>query len=390
MEKKQVNFVRVFGLFLIISLVYACVGKDEAKLRVTIKGLEKKQAVVQEQRINGIKILDTLEFNSHGRLKYQFELRQPTFYNLVIPEGTDLFFLIFPQDKIQVTANSEGEIENLKIEGSEESMKLNILYDSLFKTRDALKGIRNAYSSASDTSDRNSLARKYETELDKYRRFSMQFVLDNLHSLVSIAALYQEAGPDEFVFGRKRDLQFFKLVTDSLTKYYPKHRHVIALKRNFETMIETVQLERLMNSVGSVKTGLPDLELPSLKGDIKTLSASKGKYILLNFYTHSDQSNAQFFKQLRATYDKYSAKGFNIYNVYLGKSPDTWKKIVNFEEIGNWINVADTAFPYSHTRVAYNITAIPSNYLIDMKDQSILKKDISPQDLGRVLNELLK
>lgn len=390
MEKKQSLLIKTAPAFLILLFFIGCSNKDEVVFKLNIGGLGNQVAIFQEQRVNGAKMLDTLEFNSKGKITYKAQPRQPTFYNVKIPVSSDLFFLAYPGDRINVTASSLGEITDLQIEGSDESVLLNELYDSLFAAREILKQIRLDYQNTSHTEEREILLNEYEDLLKGYRKYSMQYVLDNLQSLCSIAALYQEIGPSEFVFGRKRDLQFFKLVTDSLNKYFPKHRHVQALTRNFSGMIESMQLEKLLSQAEEVKAGLPSLELPSMEGKIVSLNELNKKYVLLNFYNEADGSISKIFPQLNRVHSNYSSKGFDIYNVYLGKSTENWQRIVKFEEITNWTNVADTSFPYSQSLVAYNVQAIPSNYLLDLETKSVLLKDISPVRLNQILSNLVK
>lgn len=389
MEKKQIFLGKVSIILCFVILFSACKNENEAVFKIKINGLEGQSAIFQEQRVNGVKILDTLDFDSKGRLSYKVSLRQSSFYNLNIPSSSDLFFLVSPGDKVSITANSNNKISNLTIEGSTESEKLNILYDSLFATRIILKNIRNDYKSTDDQELRGRLDKKYEQVLEAYKKFSYQFVLDNLHSLCSIAALYQEVGPSEFVFGRKRDMQFFKLATDTLTKYYPRHRHVQALKRNFDVMYESLKLEHLLDKVSTVESSLPDLLLPSSNGKEISLSDIKQRYVLLNFYNEAIPENSEIFPQLNNIYKKYYNKNFNIYNVYLGKSTDNWKKIIHYEEINNWINVADTSFPLSKTRAYYNVQSLPSNFLLDLKENAILLRDVSPDKLNQILSNLV-
>jgi hypothetical protein len=388
MEKKQNLMRRISFIVLVLFIVVSCSQKDKARIKVQLNGLSDKTAILQEQRVDGTKIIDTLKFSGSGRLRYSLELRQPGFYNFTIPGSSNIYLLLSPGDKLEISGSGKEKISNLKILGSPESEKLNVLYDSLFSTREILSDIRAKYTASVDALDKERIQNKYLSVLDKYRRFSMQFVLDNLRSLVSVAALYQEVGPDEFVFGRKRDVQFFKLATDSLTKYFPKHSYVLALERNFKQMMESINLDRIIESTDNISVGLPDVELPGLNGSTISMKSMKERYILLNFWEPADQVSKQIFPSMNSIYKKYHSKNFGIYNVYLGKSLSTWSRIVNFEEIKDWVNVADTSFPYSKTRMQYNIVAIPSNYLIDSKESTIIGKDLNPEQLNQVLTGL--
>ena len=62
---------------------------------------------------------------------------------------------------------------------------------------------------------------------------------------------------------------------------------------------------------------------------------------------------------------------------------------MKYEEIGKWTNVADTNFPNSRIQGIYNIQALPTNFLIDLQDNSILAKDLNTTQLNQKLSVLL-
>ncbi len=387
MEKKQYvlrNLHRVILIFC-ITFIVSCSSKEKAKIRIENIDLKGQKAILEEQRVSGIRTLDSVNFSRRGVLKYTFEPKQPTFYTVRIPSGNDIFLLVYPGDKIKVTASSDS----LVITGSPESIKLNTLYDSLFATRKILEDIRTKYFASEIQQAKDSLNNEYIAVSDNYRRFTVQFVLENMSSLVGLAALYQQTVQGEYVLNRLKDLQYFKLVTDSLTKRFPKHQHVKQLQNNFKLMYESYQLERLKATAKNVAIGIPDLNLPTITGDSVTLLSLKNSYVLLNFWDNNSQKDINF-PYLKSISEKYQRKGFSIYNVYVGRSYDTWKRIVKFEDIGSWINVADTSYPYSRSRMSYNVNVLPSNYLIDLKEKNILKKDLNARELEEFLSQTMK
>ena len=70
--------------------------------------------------------------------------------------------------------------------------------------------------------------------IKEQRKKNIEFIIKNLSSLASIKALYQRIDPDAYVLYDPKDLQYLKIVTDSLTRYYPNSKHVQALARDFE------------------------------------------------------------------------------------------------------------------------------------------------------------
>ena len=210
MEKKQYVLRSWYSIVLVISLflVISCTSKNTARIKIKESGLKQQIAYIEEQRVTGAKVLDSLYFSGRGVLKYEFKLRQPTFYTIRVPSGKNIYLLVFPGDRIKVTTE-ENKPDHLIMEGSSQSQKLTELYDSLFATRKVLDKIRTKYNASTVQQEKDSLYKDYNKILDGYRHFSMQFVLENMNSLVSIAALYQESGENEYVFGHLRDMQFF-------------------------------------------------------------------------------------------------------------------------------------------------------------------------------------
>jgi hypothetical protein len=384
MEKKQSFVVRVFLFLSFIAVISACNNKESARLKINMPEYSKQGVIIEETRVGGKKFIDSLNFSSKGKLSYKFELKQPVFYNLLIEDGDKLFLLVKPEDKLSITRSDTGIV----IKGSDDSQKLTELYDKLFETRKMLDDIRQKYNLSIDPAYRDSLEQEYIRISKNHYNYSVQFVLENLTSLVSMASLYQELSPNEFVFGKAKDMQFFKLVSDSLLKYYPKHRHVLALKRNFNNMYDKFKIDKILSSATITETDIPELNLPDTKEKMVALTSLAQRYVLLNFWNQNDQLSNEFFPAMNKVHTKYK-KNFTIYNVYLGKSIDNWRRIIAFEEIESWVNVADINFPNSNTKGAYNIQSLPTNFLIDQQEKTILAKDINPTQLNQKLSGLL-
>ena len=158
MEKKQFTVKLKSLLFTgLLFLIAACSNNETARLKIHVAEYNDKPILIEEQRVAGVKFIDSLHFSGKGKLSYKFELKQPNFYNLTIKNGDKIYLLLKPRDAITITTNEDG----LVISGSEESRKLNELYDSLFSSRELLVQIRARYNMSIDTELRDSLFREY-------------------------------------------------------------------------------------------------------------------------------------------------------------------------------------------------------------------------------------
>ncbi|QQS52418.1 MAG: redoxin domain-containing protein [Bacteroidota bacterium] len=384
MEKKQF----ILKSFLALTLVFvfsSCKHEEKAQVKFIVREFADKQLIIEEQRVAGAKTLDSARFSFKGKLSYTLYTKQAAFYTFSVEQEEKIYLLLHPGEKVRI-GKENGK---LILTGSEDSKKLVALYDSLFATRRILADIRQDYNQAVDPQLRDSLENAFTETVKAHYRYSIQFVLENLTSLTSMAALYQELSPEEFVFGRARDLQYFKLVSDSLSKYYPKHRHVLALKRNFQSMYQNFKIERLLSTSEVQVASLPDITLPGTDGGNKSLLNSGKRYVLLNFWNENDPVSFQWFKDYHKSFKKYNNSGFTIYNVYAGSNTSAWIRVVNFEEITDWLNVVDIEFPDSPARSAYNVQNLPANYLIDLKENTILAKDVDPTQLNIQLQKII-
>ncbi len=370
-------------------LFFACTKQN----RVVISGLlespgEDEIIYLEELRVYNSSIVDSTRVGKNGKFRNVTKLKSPGFYQLVFRSGPSLSLILSPGERIEITADMNDFYQTKQIKGSLNSIRINVLHDSLRSTIRLLNEIRDAYDLIKDEeSSEAEIARLTQefTDIKKqYRRYSTAFILEDLTALSNIAALYQEYAPNEYVFHNHLDIQFFKLVSDSLTKYYPEVKYVNTLRENYETLYNDYSTRKLLQNIESVSYAVPDLNLPGSDGKNYTLSSLKGKIVLLTFWSITQPESLQNTIELKEIYNKYHKMGFEIYQVSVNKSMDTWKKAVLFEEIP-WISVCDTSYPNSQTRYLYNVNALPMNYLIDRQQEEIIAKNLVPDILEKNL-----
>jgi peroxiredoxin len=143
-----------------------------------------------------------------------------------------------------------------------------------------------------------------------------------------------------------------------------------------------------MEMADTVKTGLPAVELKDMNGKVRKLSSLKGKYVLLTFWASWNEDCVAQNLLLKEVYQRYYRQNFEIMQVSFDNSQEEWKKAIRFDELP-WLSVIDPTFPQSSIAVNFNVQNLPSNYLIDKDNASILAKDISPDQLMVKLSELV-
>jgi peroxiredoxin len=387
------NGKKVFLLFLIVISV-ACARHKKFVVAGRIDHVSAGEtAYLQELRVFGERTIDSAKVKRNGKFRLAVTADQPGFYQLVFSTGPSLALVLSPHEKLSITADMNNFYRTKTLEGSVNSQRLNVLHDSLRSTIMQLNAIRTAYNKTDSTgktgpAERKALEQKYIDIRQKYHRYSAGYILEDLHSLTNIGALYQEYGEGDYVFSNARDLQFFKLVSDTLSKYYPEVRNVKALKQNYTTMFGEYQTRKLMQSTPHTTYDIPDLSLPGRLGADIPLSSLKGKIVLISFWNVSQQESIDNMLALKKIYTKFGNKGFEIYQVAFDTSLPHWRQAIAFDEIP-WVSVVDTSTKLSKTQNLYNVHSLPMNYLIDKDQKEILAKDIQPDALENSLPYLL-
>lgn len=386
--------IRHFSLitFLLVVLI-SCSRKNNVIIRGKIENATGQTVYIEELRLRKNRILDSCVLKNSGRLRFNMDIKIPGYYQLRLSEGQLLTLILSPGERIDLYSDFPRFYDAKIIKGSPNTTRVNQLHDSLRVVIKKLSVLRDNYIDISEGEDPSQIEldsiNKAYTELrENYKKYTVRFILEDLQSLANIAALYQEYEKEDYVLYSNRDLQFFKLVSDTLSKYYPRVRYVKILKDNYKSFFNEYQHARLMKMAKPVETIIPDLTLPDPTGTERSLKSLTGKIVLLSFWSVKQAESIQHVVELQKLYKKFKNKGFEIYQVSIDKSLSEWQKAVKFEEIP-WISVCDTAFPNSQTRLLYNVNAIPLNYLINREQSEILARNISAVDLDQTLINLI-
>ena len=193
-------------------------------------------------------------------------------------------------------------------------------------------------------------------------------------------ALYQQLGKNAPVFDYKKDFRYFNLADSNLTALYPNSEAVKNLNRKVVEIREQLKLD-----IGST---IPDISLPDPEGNIISLSALRGKYVLLDFWASWSIVSRQENPKLVKIYNKYKEKGFEIYQISLDRTKESWIKGIDEDKL-NWINVSDLKFWNSAACVKYNIQKLPANFLLDTTG-IIIAKNLTGNDLENNLKKSLQ
>lgn len=377
---------KTFLLFCILGLV-AC-NRDRLKISGRILNADKQVLHLDEVNVYDSKVVDSLVLKSDGRFSFTYDSHEAGFYQLRLAK--DQLIVLFPEpgEHIRIKADLKELNSSLSIEGSPNSEHVTVLIKKLDKTRASMDSVTALFDKAQTDSMRSRLNEAYMGILDNHRKYSISYILTNYKSLSGLYALYQQYQPGGYVFYKSSDLQFFRILSDSLQKYYPGSKHVTALKAYTDNMIGKYNSQVLLRSA-SKEVSLPEIRLPDMAGDTVNLTDFGGKYVLLSFWVSGDENSVRQNIELKKLYPGFRNRGFEIVQVSFDNSPVAWKRAVRYDELP-WVSLIDTRYPHSIIAGNYNITSLPTNFLISKDNVTIMAKNLTPAQLKDKLNDLLK
>ncbi len=313
----------------------------------------------------------------------------------------DLVLYILPQQSIRIIAGVNqkiiisGQADNLtatyNVSGSAESERLSELLKKQYQTNYIIDTLQKYYykiqTDANFEQKLDTLIMLGDSLFNNYKNYSINFINQNPASIASYVALAQKIGNNSNVFSIKTDYNIFYTVDTALQRVYVN----TAISNMLTNYIKkNTQLTNQPDSTNKSTLGnnAPEIALPNIWGDTLRLSKLRGKYVLVDFWGSWCLPCRNNNKHLRNMYRKYRYYGFDIYQVALEHSKADWKNSLREDKI-YWPNqVSELNYMNSKTARAYNVKAIPANFIID-KEGKIIATDLFDNELDNFLSSLL-
>ncbi|HOU01186.1 MAG TPA: TlpA disulfide reductase family protein [Bacteroidales bacterium] len=350
-----------------------------------------KYLYLDELKSTELITVDSAIINEDGRFSFIRKVEYPSFYLLKADEKNYLTMLLEPGQKIGLNAYSDSLNYPVFVTGSEGTSLMVAYNKRLRRTVDQLSGLRSVYmlnlgspQLVAVIERLDSLAQIYLNDLNTYTK---KYIDDNLNSLVSLVALYQQVAPGEYVLHHQKDLKYFLKVDSSLSKLYPDYEPVQSLHAQVQSLLSDLNAQNLMSPLVSAGSEAPEIALPDPQGDTIRLSSTRGKVVLLDFWASWCNPCRKENPNLVKAYNTYHDKGFEIFQVSLDKTKDAWLEGIRKDNLEKWIHVSDIKYWNSIVVPLYKFEVIPTNYLLD-KDGRIIASNLRGEDLNRKLAEI--
>jgi len=379
-------------LFLLALVLFLSGCKDKKNFTVTgiVRDTKEKYIYLSRLDIDTPVLIDSAKISRKGSFRLKVKTKGAEFYQIGFASTNFITLLAEPGENINLLFSGKNLFDNYTVSGSKGTQKLQMLDLVLAETRRRLDSLSNLYTkeSAEPGFDvrKPLLEAEYSKLLKAQRKMNIEFIINNLNSLASIKALYQRIYPETYVLNDQHDLQYLKIVTDSLTRHYPNSGQVQALARDFEKEMKQMYVSRISQIAKNLPETKLDPELKTIEGKKIALSSLKGKYVLLTFWSYQSKDCIAENLELKEYYRLYNKKGFEIYQINLDENESNWKAAVKFDELP-WINTREDDPKYPKYAMMFNVQSVPANYLFD-KETKIIASNLHGRELKLKLEQL--
>ena len=388
------KFILKMKRFLILLLPFLILTRCHVKDTFTVNGVidNQKQNYVYLNRvdINTPILMDSAKVSKKGAFRFKVIAAEPDFYQIGYSASDFITILAEPGEKINIRFNGKSLFEDYTVTGSTGSEQVRMLDSRLAETRKKLDSLRTFYENAAKEPGFEEKGPLLEEEFNNLvkdlRKKNIEFIITNMNSMASIKALYQKIDEGTYVLYDPRDLQYLKIVTDSLVRRYPNSRHVQALAQDLKNEMNQLysrQIQRMADTMPKTKL---DPDLNDINGKRIALSSLRGKIVLLAFWSAASKECVAENLQLKEFYRYYNKKGFEIYQINLDPNESDWKAAVHYDELP-WISTREDDPLYPRYARLLNVKNLPANYLFN-RNGDLIASNLHGKSLQIKLNQL--
>jgi peroxiredoxin len=362
------------GILFCVLFLVSCGSDAATKSGFSIKGkitnTTETKLTISELTPNGLITLDTAKIEKDGSFELTGKVTESVFAIINLQKGSVLLVLDSTSNiALSIDANNP---EKFGVKGSPDTEQLRKLLELNNTYMQAMRNLETKYAQYLQTPPPPALQQVIRNEYDSIMQSRLtniqQFTLNQSSALAAYFATNFLISDPEYVYFDKIDKQFY--ANNSSSKY----------ARVLHTKVENLR----RTAIGEQA---PDIVLNDPYGKSVALSSLRGKYVLVDFWASWCKPCRMENPNVVRLYNKFKARGFEVFSVSLDDNKDAWVKAINDDKL-LWTHVSDLKKWSASVVPLYNIESIPYTVLLD-KDGKIVAKNLRGEALSEKLAELL-
>jgi peroxiredoxin len=377
---------RTLILLLILSTLFSCKQHNKFNISGRVNDAKGKMLYFEYNGLLKTTVLDSVKLNNNGEFSFKSSRpAYPDFYRLRLDDKI-ITFAVDSCEDISIEAKYDNFATEYQLTGSESSLQIQKLRKSVMNIQRKINDI----SPNMSAEEQNAKIADIEKDIDAHKEMARKLILQNPRSIAAYYALYQKIN-DTYLFSPyiKTDKPYCAAVATSYNVYMPDYDRTKNLYSLVMDAIKTDQKQKDKEAWNEILAkegkGYINIGLPDGKNVERKLSSLEGKVILIDFSAYEMKGSIDYTFALRDLYNKYHTRGFEIYQISLDQNKSLWQ---NSTKNIPWICVRDENGPDTKYLTSYNISSIPTNFLMDRKGTIIGRNygfDKLPQEIEKNL-----
>lgn len=375
-------------LALMAAMLTSCNNK---KFHINGTVTEAKDSVLylENMSLDGPVVVDSVKLDDKGAFSFSGKAPDaPEFYRLRIA-GQIINLSVDSTETVDVKASYPSMATGYTVDGSAECATIRELALKQIDLQNRVIAVQNNPNLGYDLT-RDSIGKLVAAYKEDIKR---NYIYKAPMRASSYFALFQTLG-NMLIFNPREnadDVKVFAAVATSWDTYHPdalrgKNLHNIAIEgmKNVRIMRNKMAAQNIDASKVNV-SNIIDISLLDNQGNRRSLTDLKGKVVMLDFHVFGSNGSTKRIMVMRELYNKYHDRGFEIYQVAFDPDEHFWKTQTAALP---WISVRDPQGLQSQNLAAYNVSSIPTFFLID-RNNEVKKRDSQITDIDAEINALL-
>lgn len=386
--KKTFSSLCLCTLALMAAMLTSCNNK---KFHINGTVTEAKDSVLylENMSLDGPVVVDSVKLDDKGAFSFSGKAPDaPEFYRLRIA-GQIINLSVDSTETVDVKASYHSMATGYTVDGSAECATIRELALKQIDLQNRVIAVQNNPNLGYDLT-RDSIGKLVAAYKEDIKR---NYIYKAPMRASSYFALFQTLG-NMLIFNPREnadDVKVFAAVATSWDTYHPdalrgKNLHNIAIEgmKNVRIMRNKMAAQNIDASKVNV-SNIIDISLLDNQGNRRSLTDLKGKVVMLDFHVFGSNGSTKRIMEMRELYNKYHDRGFEIYQVAFDPDEHFWKTQTAALP---WISVRDPQGLQSQNLAAYNVSSIPTFFLID-RNNEVKKRDSQITDIDAEINALL-
>lgn len=386
--KKTFSSLCLCTLALMAAMLTSCNNK---KFHINGTVTEAKDSVLylENMSLDGPVVVDSVKLDDKGAFSFSGKAPDaPEFYRLRIA-GQIINLSVDSTETVDIKASYPSMATGYTVDGSAECATIRELALKQIDLQNRVIAVQNNPNLGYDLT-RDSIGKLVAAYKEDIKR---NYIYKAPMRASSYFALFQTLG-NMLIFNPREnadDVKVFAAVATSWDTYHPdalrgKNLHNIAIEgmKNVRIMRNKMAAQNIDASKVNV-SNIIDISLLDNQGNRRSLTDLKGKVVMLDFHVFGSNGSTKRIMEMRELYNKYHDRGFEIYQVAFDPDEHFWKTQTAALP---WISVRDPQGLQSQNLAAYNVSSIPTFFLID-RNNEVKKRDSQITDIDAEINALL-